>query len=74
MADFDSSTLNDSLQYVPLKEYDPSNPATGGSSLTDDLNVYYEVCHVDDAAGAMQSDLAGSALTVACRPATLSGS
>jgi hypothetical protein len=45
MADFDPSTLNDTLNYVPLKsEFDGSNSLTGGNSLTEDLNVWYQVC------------------------------
>lgn len=31
------------LPYVPLQAFPTNAPATGGDSLTEDLNVYYKV-------------------------------
>jgi hypothetical protein len=45
MSDIDSLRLNESLNYVPLvHEFNGSNAATGGNSLTEDLNIWYQVC------------------------------
>lgn len=33
----------DDLEFVPLVPYNGSGP-TGGDSLTEDLNIWYEVC------------------------------
>ena len=37
-----AGTTLDNLPYVPLYEFNQSNIPTGGSSLTQDLNIYYE--------------------------------
>ncbi|KAF8252228.1 high affinity ammonium transporter [Wilcoxina mikolae CBS 423.85] len=39
-------SLNDTLQYVPLKQYDTTMPPTGGDSLTGNLNLVYETGNI----------------------------
>ena len=38
-----ASIANDALVLKPFPTGDPSRPATGGDSMTEDLNVYYNV-------------------------------
>ena len=38
-----ASIANDALVLKPFPTDDPTRPATGGDSMTEDLNVYYNV-------------------------------
>lgn len=38
-----SAATTSALPYVPLESFPTDAPATGGDSLTEDFNVYYQV-------------------------------